>query len=58
MPDNLTFEVIKETLEAIEIVLPVNPFIKIPEEELSEEILDAIAGGNWNMNNSYYSEQK
>ena len=51
VPDNLTFEVIEETLEAIKIVLPVNPFLKIPEEELSEEVLDAIAGGNWNLTN-------
>ncbi len=51
MPDDLAFEVIEETLDAIKIVLPVNPFLKIPEEELSEEILDAIAGGNWNVNN-------
>ena len=51
VPDNLTFEVLEETLAAIKIVLPVNPFLKIPEEELSEEILDAIAGGNWNVTN-------
>ena len=51
LPDNLKFEVIEETLDAIKIVLPVNPFLKIPEEELSEEILDAIAGGDWNVTN-------
>ena len=51
VPNNLAFEVIEETLEAIKIVLPVNPFLKIAEEELSEEILDAIAGGKWNINN-------
>ena len=42
VPDNLEFEVIQETLDAIKIVLPVNPFLKIPEEELSEEVLNAI----------------
>ena len=52
VPDNLAFKVIEETLEAIKIVLPVNPFLKIAEEELSEEILDAIAGGKWNINNN------
>ena len=46
MSDNLAFEIIEETLDAIEIVLPVNPFLKIAEEKLSEEILDAIARGN------------
>lgn len=51
VPDNLAFEVIEETLEAIKIVLPVNPFLKIAEEELSEEMLNAIAGGKWNINN-------
>ncbi|MGB5634333.1 MAG: NHLP leader peptide family RiPP precursor [Waterburya sp.] len=51
VPDGLVFEVVEETLDAIKIVLPVNPFLKIPEEELSEEILDAIAGGNWNVTN-------
>ena len=56
MPDNLAFEVIKETLEAIEIVLPVNPFLKIAESELSEEILDAIAGGNWDMNSNVFQD--
>ena len=54
VPDNLEFEVIQETLDAIKIVLPVNPFLKIPEEELSEEVLNAIAGGNWNMNNNTF----
>ncbi len=49
VPENLVFEVIEETLDAIKIVLPVNPFLKIPTEELSEEILDAIAGGDWNV---------
>ena len=53
MPDNLAFEVIEETLDAIKIVLPVNPFLKIAESELSEEVLDAIAGGNWNINNNF-----
>ena len=52
VPDNLAFEVLEETLDAIKIVLPVNPFLKIPKEELSEEILDAIAGGNWNATNN------
>lgn len=47
VPDNLAFEVIEETLGAIKIVLPVNPFLKIAEAELSEDVLDAIAGGNW-----------
>lgn len=51
VPDNLVFEVIEETLDAIKILLPVNPFLKITKEELSEEILDAIAGGNWNVAN-------
>ena len=51
VPNNLEFEVIQETLDAIKIVLPVNPFLKIPEEELSEEVLNAIAGGNWNVTN-------
>ncbi len=51
VPDNLAFEVIEETLDAIKIVLPVNPFLKIAEEELSEEILDAIAGGDLNLIN-------
>ena len=51
VPDNLAFKVIEESLDAIEIVLPVNPFLKISQDELSEEILDAIAGGNWNINN-------
>ena len=51
LPDDLAFEVLEETLAAIKIVLPVNPFLRIPEEELSEEILDAIAGGNWNVTN-------
>ncbi len=51
LPDNLKFEVVEETLDAIKIVLPVNPFLKIAEEELSEEILDAIAGGDWNLIN-------
>ena len=46
MSDNLAFEIIEETLDAIEIVLLVNPFLKIAEEKLSEEILDAIARGN------------
>ena len=54
LPDNLKFEVIEETLDAIKIVLPVNPFLQIPEAELSEEILDAITGGNWNMNNNHF----
>jgi len=48
VPDNLTLEVLEETLAAIKIVLPRNPFLGIPEEELSEEILDVIAGGDWN----------
>ena len=52
VPNNLSFEVIEETLEAIKIVLPVNPFLKIPEEELSEDVLNAIAGGNWNIVNN------
>ena len=47
VPDNLAFEVIEETLDAIKIVLPVNPFLKMTEEELSEEVLNAISGGNW-----------
>ncbi|MGK7951690.1 MAG: cyclic nucleotide-binding domain-containing protein [Xenococcaceae cyanobacterium] len=47
LPDNLIFEVVEETLDAIKITLPVNPFLKIPETELSEEILDALGGGNW-----------
>lgn len=51
VPDNLGFEVLEETLDSIKIVLPINPFIKIPKEELSEEILDAVAGGNWNISN-------
>ncbi len=49
VPDDLALEVLEETLAAIKIVLPVNPFLRMPEEELSEEILDAIAGGNWNV---------
>ena len=56
MPDNLAFEIIEETLDAIEIVLPVNPFLKISQEELSEEILDAIAGGNWDMNSNVFQD--
>ena len=51
LPDNLGFEVLEETLNTIKIVLPINPFTKIPKEELSDEILDAIAGGNWNVDN-------
>ncbi|MDJ0729708.1 MAG: NHLP leader peptide family RiPP precursor [Crocosphaera sp.] len=49
LPENLTLEILEETLDAIKIVLPINPFLKIPEEELSEDLLDAIAGGNWNI---------
>ena len=58
LPDNLKFEVIEETLDAIKIVLPVNPFLKIPEAELSEEILDAITGGDWNIDNNVFSDNE
>ncbi|MGB5631323.1 MAG: NHLP leader peptide family RiPP precursor [Waterburya sp.] len=51
VPDNLVFEIVEESLDAIKILLPVNPFLKIQSEKLSEEILDAIAGGNWNVTN-------
>ena len=54
LPDNLKFEVVEETLDAIKITLPVNPFLKIPETEFSEEILDAIAGGNWDIKNHLF----
>ncbi|MEM7757784.1 MAG: NHLP leader peptide family RiPP precursor [Cyanobacteria bacterium P01_A01_bin.40] len=58
LPDNLKFEVVEETLDAIKITLPVNPFLKIPEEELSEEVLDAIAGGNWNINKNLFFDDR
>lgn len=54
VPNNLAFEVIEETLDAIKIVLPVNPFLKIAKEELSKEILDAIAGGDWNYDENVF----
>ena len=47
VPEELEIQAIEETIGTIKMVLPINPFSTIAEEELSEEALDAIAGGNW-----------
>ncbi len=47
VPEGLEIHAIEETLGTIKMVFPINPFSAIAEEELSEEVLDAVAGGNW-----------
>ena len=39
-------------------VLPINPFSVITEEELSEEVLDAVAGGNWTAIKGIFNNSK
>ena len=46
LPQNLEIEVIQETANKVYLVLPNNPASAITnEEELSEETLEAVAGG-------------
>ena len=47
VPEELEIQAIEETIGTIKMVLPINPFSAIVEEELSDKALDAIAGGNW-----------
>lgn len=47
MPEGLAIDVIEETLDTVNIVLPKNPALQITEGELSEEALDAVSGGCW-----------
>ena len=44
---DLKIQAIEETLGTIKMLLPINPFSEMVESELSEELLDAVAGGNW-----------
>ncbi len=45
LPDNLKIEVIDEPAGVIKIVLPPNPVTAEVEQELSDEELEAVAGG-------------
>lgn len=47
VPEGLEIQVIEGTLGTVKMVLPINLFSAIAEEELSEKALDAVAGGNW-----------
>lgn len=47
LPTNLEIEVIQETTNKVYLVLPTNPVTANPSEgELSEEALEAVAGGH------------
>jgi hypothetical protein len=43
LPDDITVEVVEETNKKIYLVIP----SEVVSEELSEEQLEAVAGGNW-----------
>ncbi|NEP00296.1 MAG: cyclic nucleotide-binding domain-containing protein [Symploca sp. SIO2E9] len=59
LPEELVIEVIEETLDTFKMVLPRNPILEMPEEELSAQDLDAVAGGCWaNTNNLFYKQQE
>lgn len=47
IPEGFAIEIIEETPGTIKMVLPKNPAPVIAEGELSEEALEAVAGGGW-----------
>lgn len=47
MPENLDVRVLEETENTLYIVIPRNPADAQVSEELSDEALEAVAGGRW-----------
>jgi hypothetical protein len=47
MPDGLEISVVEETAQHIYINIPVKPVLE-SSEQLSDEALEAVAGGGWN----------
>ena len=46
LPENLIIRVVEETADTIYLALPRSPQVS---EELSDEALEAVAGGNWHF---------
>jgi hypothetical protein len=46
LPENLKIKVLEETADTIYLALPRSPQVS---EELSDEALEAVAGGNWHF---------
>ena len=47
LPGDIEIEVVEETANKIYLVVPNNPAAIIAEGELTEEALEAVAGGSW-----------
>jgi hypothetical protein len=56
MPKDLEIEVIQETPNKVYLVLPTNPAPSVAEGELSEEALEAVAGGVCRNSSKKYVE--
>ena len=49
IPESLKIEVLEESANTVYLVLPRKPEVASVEAELSEEALEAIAGGDWGI---------